>query len=46
MFHSFFLSESFEVYGPGSAIMPIMVILIAIYLVWLANKAQKNSWLS
>ena len=44
MFHSFVMSKSFEVYGPGAAVMPMMVIIIAIYLVWLANKAQKNGW--
>jgi len=44
MFHSFFMSKSFEVYGPGAAVMPMMVIVIAVYLVWLSNKAQKNGW--
>ena len=46
MFHSFFMSKSFEVYGPGAAVMPMMVIVIAVYLVWLSNKAQKNGWLN
>jgi len=44
MFHSFFISKSFEVFGPGDTVMPVMVILIAIYLVTLANKAQLQRW--
>ena len=46
MFHSFFMSKSFDVYGPGAAVMPMMVIVIAVFLVWLANKAQKIGWFS
>ena len=46
MFHSFFIANSIEVYGPGGMIMPIMVILIAIYLVWLANSAKTKGWLA
>jgi hypothetical protein len=45
MFHSFVISNSFEVFGPGGAIMPAMVIIIAIALVSLANKAKQNNWL-
>ena len=44
MFHSFFMSKSFEVFGPGGLVMPIMVIIIAIYLVALAAKAKNNRW--
>ena len=46
MFHSFFMSKSFEVFGPGGMVMPIMVMLIAIYLVTLAAKAKNNHWTS
>jgi len=46
MFHAFFMSKSFEVFGPGSTIMPLMVIVIAVALVWLANKGKKYNWLS
>jgi hypothetical protein len=46
MFHSFVIANSFEVYGPGGAIMPVMVMLIAIYLVWLANNAKAKGWLA
>jgi hypothetical protein len=46
MFHSFFMSKSFEVFGPGGLIMPIMVIVIAICLVMLAAKAKVKRWTS
>ena len=46
MLHAFFLSKSLEVLGPNSMIMPVIVILIAIYLVWLSKKAQSNGWFS
>ena len=46
MFHSFFMSKSFEVFGPGGLVMPVMVIVIAIYLVVLAAKARTNRWTS
>lgn len=46
MLHSIFISKSLDVLGPSAAIMPTIVILIGIFLVWLANKAQKQGWLS
>jgi hypothetical protein len=46
MSHSFFISNNFEVYGPGAMIMPIMVLIIGIALVLLANTAIKKGWLS
>jgi len=45
MYHSFFISNSIEVYGPGGMIMPVMVILIAIFLIWFSRKATANGWL-
>lgn len=46
MFHSFFIANSVEVYGPGGLIMPVMVIIIASYLVWLAQSAKTRGWLN
>jgi hypothetical protein len=46
MFHSFIMSNSFEVFGPGGVIMPVMVIIIAVYLVVLSMKARDNRWIS
>lgn len=45
MFHSFFMSKSFEVFGPGGMIMPTMVIVIASFLVWLSIYAKNKAWL-
>lgn len=45
MIHSFFISNSMEVFGPGSMIMPVMVILIGIYLVWFSRNAAARGWL-
>ena len=44
MFHAFFISNSFEVFGPGGLVMPIMVVVIAVYLVWLAARAKASHW--
>lgn len=38
--------ESYGLYGPGAAIMPIMVIVIACFLVWLSIFAKNKAWLS
>ncbi|MFC1701597.1 hypothetical protein ACFL1J_02450 [Pseudomonadota bacterium] len=46
MFHSFYMSKSFEVFGPGGLVMPVMVLVIAIYLVTLAAKAKAHRWTS
>jgi hypothetical protein len=46
MAHSFLMSKSLDVLGPSSAIMPVMILLIAIYLVWLSKKAQVKGWFS
>ncbi len=45
MFHSFFIIDSIAVYGPGSTIMPIMVIVIGIALVWFSRKVKSKGWL-
>jgi hypothetical protein len=46
MFHAFFMSKSFEVFGPGGMVMPVMILIIAIYLVTLAAKAKAHRWTS
>lgn len=46
MYHSLFLSNSIEVYGPGGAIMPIMVLLFGIGLVWYSKQAIEKSWIT
>jgi len=46
MFHAFFISNSYQVYGPAGTIMPIMVLFIALLLVRFAAKANNNHWFS
>jgi len=46
MFHSFVISNSFKVFGPDGAIMPAIVVVIAISLVRLVSKAKTKGWLS
>ena len=46
MYHSMFVSSAMEVYGPGKFIMPIMVLAIGFYLVWLARSAKAKGWIS
>jgi len=46
MIHSFFMTKAFEVFGPGGLVMPVMVLVIAIYLVTLAAKAKAHRWTS
>lgn len=46
MFHAFFMTKSFEVYGPGGLVMPVLVLVIAIYLVLLAARAKAHRWTS
>ena len=46
MSYAFFMSNSFEVYGPGAMVMPIMVIVIGIALVFFARKASAEQWLN
>lgn len=45
MVHQLFISKSIEVYGPGGAIMPVMVVLIGAFLVWYSRKATAMGWL-
>ncbi|MBR9832711.1 hypothetical protein [Acidiluteibacter ferrifornacis] len=41
-----FIGETMKVYGPGSIIMPIMVLGIGIYLVFFARSAKAKGWLN
>lgn len=46
MTYHLFMSKAFEVYGTEVVVMPIIVTLIAIFLVWFAKKGIAKSWLS
>lgn len=45
MYAGFFVTNSFEVFGPGGLIMPIMVIVVAILLILLARSAKAKNWI-
>jgi len=45
MFYAYFISNSYEVFGPGGMIMPLMVIAVAILLVWFAHSSTMKGWL-
>jgi len=46
MYHSFFISNSIEVYGPGGMVMPVMVLGIGMFLIWFSRKSSANGWIS
>ncbi|MDQ7050121.1 MAG: hypothetical protein Q9M92_11550 [Enterobacterales bacterium] len=45
MFYSFVVSDAWDVYGPGGAIMPAMIVIIAIGLMLLSRKSRINGWI-
>ncbi len=46
MGHSLFIAKATDVYGPGAAVMPVMVTLIGIFSLWLANHFIAKNWIS
>jgi hypothetical protein len=46
MYHSLFIANSIEVYGPGGAVMPISVVVIAAFLIWYSMDAKKRGYIS
>ena len=44
MLYSILFTKSLEVYGPAALVMPILVIVIAIYLLWYSKNAIKKGW--
>jgi hypothetical protein len=46
MYHSFFISHQLDVYGPGSAVMPIMIIIFGAFLIVYSRKSADKGWLS
>jgi len=45
MSHQFFLTAAIEVLGLSAAVVPIMVILVAAWLVWFSSDAGQKGWL-
>lgn len=46
MIYNLFMSKAVEVYGPGGAIMPIMVIAIGVFLLLYSKRSVEKGWLS
>lgn len=46
MSYNLFMSRAAEVYGPGSVIMPIMIIVIGVFLLMYSKKTIAKGWLS
>jgi ABC-type xylose transport system permease subunit len=44
-YHSFFMSNAMEVYGSSATIMPLLVLAVAGYLLWLSHSAANRHWL-
>ena len=45
MFYAFAMSDMLAVMGPGTAIMPILIIVFAIALVWFSASARGKGWI-
>lgn len=45
MFHAFFLSEAAQDYGASDVMMPVLVILIAVWLLWYSRAVNARGWL-
>ena len=46
MSHSFFMTDSLEVLGPGGLVMPMLIIVVAIFLWWYSKDAEKKGILT
>jgi hypothetical protein len=42
--NSYFLANSWEVFGPWAAVMALFLIAVAVYLIILAGRAKTNGW--
>jgi len=45
MIHTLFFTKAKEVYGPGTEVMPILVIVFGVFLLWFSSLAIKKGWL-
>ncbi len=46
MFYNLAMSNMLDVYGLAGAILPLMVIPIGIFLVWMSKKAISSGWIT
>jgi hypothetical protein len=45
MIHTLFFTTAKEVYGPGTEVMPILVIIFGVFLLWLSTFGIRKGWL-
>lgn len=46
MFHALALSDLIGVRGAGAAVLPLLIVAIAVYLVWFARSARARGWIA
>ena len=46
MIGAYVVTPAWAAYGPVGLVMPAVLLLIALFLLWYANKAQARNWLS
>lgn len=46
MIGAYVVTPAWAVYGPAGLVMPAVFVLIAVFLLWYANRAQARGWLS
>lgn len=46
MIGAYVVTPAWSAYGPVGLVMPAVLLAIALFLLWYANKAQARSWLS
>ncbi len=46
MIYNIFISEMLDVYGAGGLVLPIVVIVIAAFLIWFAKTSKNRGWIS
>lgn len=46
MYNNIFISGSMDVYGSGSIVMPLLVLMIGFYLLLLSKRGVKYGWLN
>jgi len=44
MSYNFFIADAMDVYGPGGAVMPIMVLIFGVVLILIAKKGNSAGW--
>ena len=45
MGYTYLMTPAFRVYGAGNAILPVVLVLIALFLVWFARRSLARGWI-